>query len=214
MSPDYRIPTPISPGDLDRAAGVLASAFHDDPLWQFLIPETGRREQTLDAFFRAVLTFSFTNQSVYGAGEPLAAVAVWGFPGQAKAKVASQVLVRFLKLAAGPFLFSAFRARGVFSRFERMQKKYAPDPHYYLQTVGVAPQAQGQQLASRLIRPFLEQADAQGMGAYTETVTPANVTLYEHYGFRVVEECPVTGTGLTCWGFYRPPVPRIGSDRP
>jgi len=107
-----RIPTPVSPGDLDQSTGVLASAFHDDPLWQFLLPEIDRRVRTLDAFFRAVLTFSLTNQSVYRAGELLAAVAVWGFPGQAKTIMTSQGLGRFLKLAAGSFLISAFRAGG------------------------------------------------------------------------------------------------------
>jgi ribosomal protein S18 acetylase RimI-like enzyme len=85
-----------------------------------------------------------------------------------------------------------------------MRKTYAPGPHLYLQTIGIRPEAQGQGLASRLIRPFLAEADRRGLPCYTETVTPENVGLYEHYGFRVVEMRHLPGLGLTLWGFYRP----------
>jgi ribosomal protein S18 acetylase RimI-like enzyme len=72
-----------------------------------------------------------------------------------------------------------------------------------LQTIGIRPEAQGQGLASRLIRPFLAEADGRGLPCYTETVTPENVSLYEHYGFQVAEQCRLPGLPLTLWGFYR-----------
>ncbi|MBZ0285130.1 MAG: GNAT family N-acetyltransferase [Anaerolineae bacterium] len=84
-----------------------------------------------------------------------------------------------------------------------MQKQYAPEPHYYLNTIAVLPEAQGKGLASQLIKPFLANADAEGVSVYTETMTPANVGLYEHYGFRVMEQYHVPQTDLSIWSFYR-----------
>jgi ribosomal protein S18 acetylase RimI-like enzyme len=85
-----------------------------------------------------------------------------------------------------------------------MHNQYAVDPHYYLQTIGVAPQAQGRGLSSLLIRPFMRQAAERGQGVYTETMTPANVTLYQHFGMACMEKAPITGTHLCVWSFYRP----------
>lgn len=47
------------------------------------------------------------------------------------------------------------------------------------------------------------KADAEGVSVYTETMTPANVGLYEHYGFRVMEQYRVPQTDLSIWSFYR-----------
>ena len=94
-------------------------------------------------------------------------------------------------------------ARNIFAQFERMQKIYAPEPHYYLQSIGVRPGFQGQGLASGLVRPFLDEADSRGISSYTETMTPSNVGLYEHFGFTSVEQYAVPGTELNIWAFYR-----------
>ena len=65
--------------------------------------------------------------------------------------------------------------------------------------------ARGQGAASRLIWPFLEKADAESTQAYADTVTSANVPLYEHFGFECAEESPVEGTSLTTWALKRNP---------
>ena len=85
-----------------------------------------------------------------------------------------------------------------------MHKKYADEPHFYLDYIGVLASARGKGLSSKLIRPFLEMADSQKVIAYTETVTPSNVPLYEHFGFQCMEESPVVGTGITIYALRRP----------
>ena len=84
-----------------------------------------------------------------------------------------------------------------------MQKKYAPKPHYYLSTISVLPESQGRGLASKLIRSFLEKTDEQSVGTYTETMTPSNVGLYEHYGFQCMEQHRVPRTDLSIWALFR-----------
>ena len=47
-------------------------------------------------------------------------------------------------------------------------------------------------------------ADSQKVIAYTDTVTKANVPLYEHFGFELMEAGPVAGTGITVYALRRP----------
>jgi GNAT superfamily N-acetyltransferase len=85
-----------------------------------------------------------------------------------------------------------------------MQQQYALEPHYYLNTIGVVREAQGKGRASQLIKPVLAEADEQAISVYTETMTPSNVPLYEHYGFVCREEYDVPNTDLKIWALYRP----------
>lgn len=85
-----------------------------------------------------------------------------------------------------------------------LHKKYANEPHFYLDNIGVLQSARGKGLSSKLIRPFLEMADARKMIAYTDTVTRSNVALYEHFGFKCREEVTIPGTGITVWALCRP----------
>lgn len=196
------LPRLLTLTDLDRAVEIQASAFIDDPLWCYLFPSQTRRASTLRKVFRPAYTFSIRNQQAYGVSDPMEGVAVWSVPRQ---KVAPSALFRagFERLLLSSFVWQIFKVGGIFRRFEEMQKKYAPEPHYYLNTISVAPTAQGKGLASKLIKPFLARADAQQVSVYTETMTPANVTLYEHYGFRCMEHYRVPNTGLNLWAFYR-----------
>jgi len=69
-----------------------------------------------------------------------------------------------------------------------MRKEYSPFPHYYLQKIGVRLDFQGQGFSSRLIMPFVDEAERRGFACYTETVTPTNVSLFDYFGFEVVEQ--------------------------
>jgi ribosomal protein S18 acetylase RimI-like enzyme len=205
-------PTLLLPSQLERAAGTLAASFDTDPLWQYLFPDGTKRRQTLQQFFQAVIALSLARQQAYHIGASLEGIAVWESPGQPRNRLPLSVLWRFGQLVASPFALAAFRVRAVFAQFERMRRAHATQPHYYLQTIGVRPDAQGQRYASRLIRPFLQQADTRKLGAYTETVTPGNVALYEHLGFQIVETCQIPNLPLTLWGFYRSPSDRDIND--
>ncbi len=190
--------------DFDQVVDVLARAFYTDPLWQYLVPDDTKRATLMPKFYRAFARLGLRNGQTYGAGEGLEGVAVWSKPGKEVA-FSGLIGLDFLKLVFSPFILTFARtAFPIFSRFEVMQKRYAPEPHFYLNTIGVLPEAQGKGLASKLIRPFLAQADAMGVSTYTETMTPSNVGLYEHYGFRVMEQYRVPQTHLSIWAFYRP----------
>lgn len=141
---------------------------------------------------------------VTAVGDPPAAIAVWR-PAQSVPNP-WPVLINpnSLILLFSPFLPIFGRAIAVFNAFERMHRQYVTAPHYYLSTIGVLPEAQGRGYGSQLIRSVLRAADHARLPAYTETMTPTNVPIYEHYGFVVQEHYRVPETSLRIWSLYRP----------
>jgi len=198
---DFR---PLTPADIERAAHVLAQAFIDDPLCTFMLPFRRTRVKTLAKFFRAYGTVNIASQRGYGSGEPLQGVAYWEPPNPENLSISLKTLAKFLPLWLTYYPIGYYRAKAIIQTTDDLHKKYADEPHYYLDNIGVIPSGRGMGIASKLIRPILEQADSQRVIAYTDTVTPFNVALYEHYGFQCVTETPIPGTGITVWGLRRP----------
>jgi GNAT superfamily N-acetyltransferase len=77
---------------------------------------------------------------------------------------------------------------------------YLPDePCWFLDILAVRDAVRGRGLASALVGHGLDQARAAGVPAVLETGNPANVPMYEHLGFRVVERSEAPGGGPTIW---------------
>jgi GNAT superfamily N-acetyltransferase len=203
MESNEKIATLLSQEALNSAAETLCSAFRNDPLWQYLYPNELKRQRALAHFFKPILTLSISARQTYGVGTPPVGIAVWNLPGQDQGSPSVIALARLFRLAISSFAIAAYKARGIFAQFERMRKTHAPEPHYYLQTIGIRPDFQRQGLSSRLIRPFLDEADTRGMNSYTETMTYSNVSLYEHFGFTCVEHYSLPQNQLNIWAFYR-----------
>jgi ribosomal protein S18 acetylase RimI-like enzyme len=190
--------------DADQAARIIAQAFVEDPLCIFMLPFKRTRIKTLYKFFRPYSEISIQNNLAYGSGDPLQGVAFWHSPNQKDLSINLKTLGRFLPLLFTMYPIGYFRARAIISQTDALHKKYASEPHYYLDNIGVLASARGRGIASNLIRPFLVQAAAQQTIAYTDTVTPTNVPLYQHFGFHLMEQTPIPHTPITVYALRRP----------
>lgn len=203
-STDRPIQRRLTPADAADAADVLARTFVSDPLWRYLFPDPTRRAALVRQAFRAFAPAFIAEGLALGVGAPLEGVAVWSAPEQEPPSLGALLGTDLLALVFSPLLAALPRLTPIFARFDALQRRYAPEPHYYLSTIGVLPTARGRGRASALIRPVLAQADARGLTAYTETMTPENVPLYEHFGFVVREQAPIPNTNLCIWALQRP----------
>jgi ribosomal protein S18 acetylase RimI-like enzyme len=194
---------PLTLTDAENAARVISLAFMDDPLIKFMLPFKRTRFQTLYKYFRPMTAISIGNGKVYGVGEPLQGVAYWKAPEQKSMAVSVKNLIHFLPLLLTLFPIGFLRAKKLVEKTEAMHTRYADEPHYYLENLGVVESARGQGFASRLIHPILARADQQKVIAYTDTVNPANVPLYEHFGFQCVEAAPIREIGITVFALRR-----------
>jgi ribosomal protein S18 acetylase RimI-like enzyme len=91
--------------------------------------------------------------------------------------------------------------------FESNAEAHFPsEPVWYLQALGIAPEAQGQGIGSKLIQPMLDLTDARQETCYLETGTDRNVRFYERFGFEVREAgVQLAPHGPTHWTMIRRP---------
>ncbi|MCC5935236.1 MAG: GNAT family N-acetyltransferase [Candidatus Cyclonatronum sp.] len=75
-------------------------------------------------------------------------------------------------------------------------KGLVPKRHYRLKIIAVDPSLRGTGAFRRLITPALEHADKHGLPVVLETHNPANVGLYEHFGFELVKTLGSPGLAL------------------
>ena len=76
----------------------------------------------------------------------------------------------------------------VLSLFEQMAGFHPDEPHWYLPLIGVDPMFQGRGYGSRLLQHALTVCDRDHQPAYLEATSPANRSLYERHGFRMLGE--------------------------
>jgi ribosomal protein S18 acetylase RimI-like enzyme len=76
---------------------------------------------------------------------------------------------------------------------ERKHKELAPNRHWYLAMLAVDSQHQGKGHASKLLNGMLCHIDEEGLPCYLETDVGKNVSMYQHFGFAVVDEFAVPG---------------------
>lgn len=79
-----------------------------------------------------------------------------------------------------------------------------PNPHWYLEAIGVDPEREGRGFGSALVRAGMQRADRDQTPVYLETETERNVRFYEHLGFEVVEQTSAAGLNLPLWLMVRP----------
>jgi ribosomal protein S18 acetylase RimI-like enzyme len=190
--------------EVEQAAHIISQALVEDPLSAFMLPFKSTRVKALYKFFRAYGEVNIKDQRGFGVGEPLQGVAYWQLPDQGDLSISVGSLGAFLPLLFTLYPIGLFRARAVIRQIDALHTAHAAGPHFYLDNLGVLPSARGKGWSSRLIRPFLDRADAQKAIVYTDTVNPSNVPFYEHFGFQCVEASAVPGTDIIVYALHRP----------
>lgn len=195
---DESTPREATPDEAGRLSQTLAEAFLEDPIFSWLMPDERRREARLRRFFaveirRLVLPrgAAWTSGDLMGAALALPPRA-WSTP------------PHVALLQSRCFGMRLHRPAGLLALIER---RHLRGPHYYFAYIGVAPEAQGQGLGSRLMGPTLERCDTEGLPAYLEASSERNAVLYERHGFRLQREVRFAGSPPLRL-MVRPPVAR------
>jgi ribosomal protein S18 acetylase RimI-like enzyme len=188
--------------DVDRLADVLARAFDEDPPMRWFIPDADQRVRRARLLFDVMLRRLHLARDVCFTTDEIRGGALWVPPGVRGLTLGQQV--RLL-----PSMMRVF-GRGM-SRAQRglavMDSKHPRKPHYYLDTLGVAPEWQGRGLGSALMQPMLHRCDDERMPAYLNAGSWRSRDLYLRHGFRVMEEFNLPEGGPPLWRMWRDPQP-------
>lgn len=194
----------LEAGDLSKARQTLSRAFHDYSVMKYAMDDSRRRLRGAEAIYGGILLDSFRHGLVMTTPGH-AGVACWLPPG-----VGTMTFLRQWRAGMTSALFH-FGLRGVhrLTAYEalhrRLHHEYAPEPHWYLAALGVAPERQGEGIGSALLKPMSERADREGVNSFLETQWERNVTLYARHGFEVVWSGKPKGHPVTTWAMLRRP---------
>lgn len=189
-----------------RSTEVLAKAFYDDPLFVYFFSDPTKRIKQSVGLLQLLIRYGILYGEPEATSSSLEGIAVW-LPSE-KADMSPWGMLRSGAIS------SVFRvgmtAVGRMMHFsnhaDTIHKRHAPFRHWFLQPIGVDPSHQGRGYASTLLRSRVERLDHEGLPCYLDTQTEKSVLIYEHYGFKVVEEFYVPNTSFNNWAMLRQPL--------
>jgi ribosomal protein S18 acetylase RimI-like enzyme len=184
--------------DVPELSAALATAFFDDPIFGWLIPGDSRRRARLRRFFELELRYvALPKGRIWTSVDSLGACLemppeAWRMPFTEQ-------------LAHGPGFTRVFGARlpHALALITLMEQRHIREPHYYIPYIGVAPEAQGRGLGTRLMQPMLERCDQEGLPGYLEATSERSAALYERLGFQFKGELQL-GSSPPMWLMRRP----------
>jgi ribosomal protein S18 acetylase RimI-like enzyme len=198
-----RMPRRATPADLPQLVQTLAKAFEQDPLYSYLVPPGPRRDARLRGLFELILRYLSDDWREVLTTDDHGAVALWLRPGMQKVPLVrqAQLVPAFSKVLGFRNIPSGLR---LMAHMDALHARFAPDPHYYLSLLAVAPEQQGRGLGGALLAPTLERCQRERVRIYLETAQPKNVPFYQRHGFRVLAETKHKAYP-TLWSMAREP---------
>jgi GNAT superfamily N-acetyltransferase len=199
----------LFPSQYAEAAAALGRAFVDDPLLLAIVgpaTEPQNRARLMTAIFENVLRdHRVHGQPVWGAlaDDQVVAAAVV----EHVLRPQSALSIAFGGLSGLPALLRAIGWSGVMrglSVLDTLTRNRPPEPHLYLNILGVEPRMQRRHFGGAILDYLHEQAAARSSlaGVYLETATEANVTYYTRFGYRVIGE--IYPLGVRMWRMLQP----------
>lgn len=192
-------------GRLDELARMLARVFDEDPHFNWLVRQDGRRQEALFRLFQLLLGGMLDNEGEVHLSEDGKAVAICYPPGKGRLRPRRQLafLIEYLPISGWPAL--PRRLIGLLL----MEFNRPREPHYFIQVLGVDERAQGQGHGRRLVESLLRHCDANHLPVYLETGNPDNLCFYEKFGFQIKGNYKLMG-GLRLWKLLRQPERAVG----
>jgi ribosomal protein S18 acetylase RimI-like enzyme len=212
MTKDDAVVIHFTPSQADDVCGLLARAFHDDPMSRYLIPTESQRLRVLPWLFGVALRYATQVGNIYTTPGIPKGVAIWIPAAHATIPLGKMIrlglLTAPLKLGFGGCMRFLTQAQYL----ETLHKEAVLGPHWYLAYLVVDPLHQRQGLGHQLLQPLLKHADTERLPCYLETQQAYNLAFYHSCGFTVVREGRVPRGGPVVWAMLRAPQERVHAD--
>ena len=191
--------------DLDRLAEVAADAYLDYPLHNWFT--NGKYDAKASELLMKVTLKSMSEDAIiYADSEEMNGFAAWvpfGFKG-------TEALPFLIHGGLKLFLYTGLGFVGRLLAYEKyamnLKKRFTDHYDWYLFNLSIKKDAQGRGIASKLMRPMLQFCDDERMVAYLETNKEANVGLYQHYGFDLMNEEMIPKSPVMHYSMVRQPI--------
>lgn len=189
----------VARDEVTALAGVLARAFHHDPMvrW-YLAGERDLHQRMLANFTDADRPFADVGW-MWATDDGLGVACIMAPPRDARERA---LFDGELPEAAGHTPDGGAR----YNRFwQWIAEHEPPEPHWLLDQLAVEPDAHGRGVGTALLLHAIGLAAAQALPITLETGVAGNVPLYERFGFRVSAEADAPDGGPRIWFMRRDP---------
>jgi GNAT superfamily N-acetyltransferase len=191
-------PRKATDGDVHALTEMLARAFYDDPVFEWLFPDDRKRLVQSRRYFAGRARILLRQGESYTV-DGCASAAMWARPGEWH-DPPLDVLRQFAQLV--PAL--GRRIPRSLAGLRVIEERHPATPHWYLSVLGTDPSRQGEGLGSAVLQPVLGECDRLEIPAYLETGTERNVSFYTRHGFKVTERVELPD-GPPMWLMWRNP---------
>ncbi|PKN53228.1 MAG: hypothetical protein CVU55_03185 [Deltaproteobacteria bacterium HGW-Deltaproteobacteria-13] len=187
--------------DTGRLAVALARAFDDDPFINWLVRKDNKRAPGMERMFHISLTdLSLRHNNVFTTKD-LTGGALWYPPGTSEISFARQLTFahKMIPVVGWTGLLRLAWA------MEQIGRRHSKERYYYLQFLGVIPEARGKGMGAALLKPVMDICDREKCGALLENSKEENITFYRRFGFNVIGKF-LPGIGSPpLWTMWRSP---------
>jgi ribosomal protein S18 acetylase RimI-like enzyme len=188
-----------------KAAGeVLGRALKDDPVSVWDIPDTEKRHAVMKHVFQMTSCLGVKFGETHATSQNLEGIAVWLPYINKEYKMIVNIGCLFKAKTYKLGMEASKRIKPIEEYSTKVHREFAPEDHWYLQTLGVEPSHQGKGYGSLLMEYMLEKIDATNpLPVFLETSTEINVKFYKRFGFEIVREGIIPETDVEQWYLLR-----------
>ncbi len=185
------------------ASLILARVFNDNAINEYAFPNPEERMEKMPYVYQLLLRYNLIYGRVFATSPRLEGVAVWVHSDNLGMS-SWRMLVSGAIWPAMKMGREAGRKMNELDKYvNRKHREFVSAKHWYLLLLGVDPQYQGKGYASQLMKGMLSETDKEGLPSFLETQGNQNVSMYQHFGFKVVDEFTVPGTQITLVAMLR-----------
>lgn len=194
----------VNKSEIRRATLVLADAFKDDPLFKILFGDAVKNSYKYTLVAKFMLKYCYKYGNVYASSEKFE-----GIMAVTQDEYTYMSLWRMIRSGSiFPFLSIGFKSfmkvSGALSPMDAIRKKHMGNESFaYLQIIGVASENQGKGYGGNLLKELIAMTDEVKLPIYLETETESNVSLYERFGFKTLEEINLPFINQPMWAMIR-----------
>jgi ribosomal protein S18 acetylase RimI-like enzyme len=207
---EYEV-TLLTESQIPQVSQILAKAFHNDPIAQYMIRDEQERAKHMADAFSVFTAYAFLAGEIWTTAGEVKGAALWFPPAHTEMIPKHMEAAGFEDLPSRIGEGATERMFQILEHIEQFHKRDMPHPHWYLMLLGIEPSEQGKGIGRSLVRTMLEQADREGASCYLETTNPRNISFYNNLGFKVMVEDVDPESSIRFWTFNREPL-KVGTE--
>lgn len=193
----------MQPEDIGRFASTLADGFSQYELFKYIC--NGKYSQSkMEKFWALSLKLLGEDDICIADSKEVNSVLIYQKPQSKEPGIMEQIKAGGLKMLFKLGLRGSIKLFKFDAQMYAFAKQHKKDNCGYILAFATRQNKQGKNYGKPLMNALLQYLNESGEECYLETLKEANVDLYRHFSFELIEQMPLGYGGLTMYAMSRP----------